>query len=268
MEPISSRANPKIKQLRLLKAHPAREEGLALVEGIFHVGEAVAAAQAGRITLEAIYYAPELLKSDFALELVRVQSAAGVPCHALTRSVFESVAEKDNPQGILALVRPIRQELQSLTPANFPWGVALVAPQDPGNIGTILRTLDAVGASGLILLDNSADPYHPSALRASMGAVFWHPLVRAGFHEFADWTKVGGYSVYGTSAHGAQDYHQVQEYRQPLILLLGSERQGLTPEQAAVCHHVLHLPMYGRVTSLNLAVAAGIMLYEMAGRMS
>jgi TrmH family RNA methyltransferase len=267
MDLISSRSNSKIKQVRLLRGRSARlaqkASGLVVVEGLHPVGEAVAAAQAGKLALESIIYAPELLKSDFGLSLVHGQSAAGLPCYPVTRQVFESVADKDNPQGILAVARPKSYSLESLSAHNFPWAVGLVAPQDPGNVGTILRTIDAVGASGLLLLDSSVDPYHPSAVRASMGALFWYPLIRASFDEFTRWAVQGGYTLYGTSAHASTDYHDVQSYPRPLILLLGSERQGLSAEQASVCHHLLRLPMHGRGSSLNLAVAAGVMLYAM-----
>lgn len=267
MDLISSRTNPKIKQIRLLRGRSTRQgqkaPGLVVVEGLHPVGEAVAAAQAGRLALESIIYAPELLKSDFGLSLVRGQSEAGLPCYPVTRQVFESVAEKENPQGILAVAHPESYSLETLSSHNFPWGVALVAPQDPGNVGTILRTIDAVGASGLLLLDSSVDPYHPSTVRASMGALFWYPIVKASFDDFARWAVQGGYTIYGTSAHARTDYRDVKSYARPLILLLGSERQGLSSEQAAVCYTLLRLPMLGRGSSLNLAVAAGVMLYEM-----
>ena len=119
----------------------------------------------------------------------------------------------------------------SSTLRTFAWGVALVAPQDPGNLGTILRTVDAVGASGLLLLDSSVDLYHPSAVRASMGAMFWLPVVSTSFADFVAWSRGHGYHVYGTSAHAPVDYQDVPAYAWPRILLLGSERQGLTEEQ-------------------------------------
>jgi TrmH family RNA methyltransferase len=123
--------------------------------------------------------------------------------------------------------------------------------------------VDAVGASGLILLENSVDPYHPSAVRASMGALFWYPVIQTTYADFIAWAKAGAYTLYGTSAHGKTDYRSVEHYRFPLILLLGSEREGLSAEQVSQCDQVLRMPMHGRVTSLNLAVAAGIMLYAM-----
>jgi TrmH family RNA methyltransferase len=260
MELISSRSNPKIKQARALRQRKARQEaGLLLVEGIRPVGEAV---EAGAI-VDAIYYAPDLLDSPFALGLIEGQSMHGVPCYATTVEVFDSLADKENPQGILAVVRKPEGKLDELNPQNFAWGVALVAPQDPGNLGTILRTIDAVGASGLLLLDSSVDAYHPSAVRASMGTLFWYPVISASFAAFQQWAGQNAYHVYGTSAHGSVDYREIAHYPFPRILLMGSEREGLTPRQAAVCESVIRLPMRGRATSLNLAIATGVMLYAM-----
>lgn len=257
---ISSRANPKIKAIRSLRSRKARSEsGTFLVEGIRHVGEAM---EAGA-RIEALYYAPDLVNSSFALELIQHQVQSGTPCYPVAREIFESVAEKENPQGILAVVKQPLCPLNDLTRDNFPWGVAILSPQDPGNLGAIMRTIDAVGASGMILLEGGVDPFHPSAVRASMGTLFWQKIVSTSFIEFSSWVRGAGYHVYGSSAHAALDYRQLKEYRQPCILLLGSEREGLTSEQAELCEFLVRLPMLGRATSLNLAVAAGILLYAM-----
>jgi RNA methyltransferase, TrmH family len=268
---LTSRNNPKIKQIRLLLGQRKEREasGLYVVEGIRHVGEAVAALGC----IEYICYAPDLLTSDFANKLIQEQTQLGITCIAIDGDTFSNLAGKDNPQGIMAVMQKANLKLNSLSPENFTWGVAIVAPQDPGNIGTILRTIDAVGASGLILLDDpannqySADPYHPSSVRASMGSIFWYPLISTTFSEFLKWVKTGGYKVYGTSAHAQQDYRQVEQVECPFILLMGSEREGLTPSQSAVCDVMLKIPMRGRVTSLNLAIATAVMLYTFADKL-
>ncbi len=139
----------------------------------------------------------------------------------------------------------------------------MVSPQDPGNVGTILRTLEAVGADGLFLLDGGVDLYHPSVVRASMGALFWKPVVQVSFDEFVQWRQKNGYQLVGSSAHAATDYREFQRGKKPTILLLGNEQKGLSPEQIAACDDVVSMPMKGRVSSLNLAVAAGILLYQM-----
>jgi len=122
--------------------------------------------------------------------------------------------------------------------------------------------LDAVGAHALILLDGGADPYHPAAVRASMGALFWVPVVQTDWASFHQWAREQGYHLYGSSAHGTADYNKVG-YTKPAALLLGNERAGLTPEQRDACETVVRLPMQGHGTSLNLAVAAGVLLYAM-----
>ncbi len=254
---ITSRTNPKIKLVRSLRLRKEREAtGLFVAEGISHVAAALEA-EAG---VEFVLCAPDLLTSAFARELVARESARGLPCHDVDAATFASVAEKDNPSGLLAVLRQRPVRLSDLSPEMFAWGVALVSPQDPGNIGTVLRTLDAVGASGLLLLEGGADPYHPGAVRASMGALFHLPVASSSFVEFAGWAERHQYAVVGTSARGSVDY-RAANYSRPLILLLGSEQKGLSAEQLAACGQTVRLPMHGKVSSLNLAVAAGVLLY-------
>jgi TrmH family RNA methyltransferase len=263
MTTLTNPRNPHLKQVRQLQQRKARDEtGLFVVEGIRHVGEAVAAGA----PIEYLCYAPDLLASPFARGLVRDQAALGRRCYALAPDVFRSLADKENPQGLLAVVRRPAATLATITPADHPWLVALVRPQDPGNIGTIMRTVNAVGANGLILIDGGADPTHPNAVRASLGALFWMPVVTAVFDDFVGWARAHGYQVCGTSEKAATDY-RAAAYRRPVILLMGSERDGLTPAQEAACDVMACLPMAGRVTSLNLAVATGVMLYAMRARL-
>jgi TrmH family RNA methyltransferase len=258
---ITSSGNPRIKQARALMRRKERDAtGLCLAEGIFHVGEALAATEAGRATVEFILYAPDRLISEFGLGLVARAAAAGIPVYETAADVLAGVAEKDNPQGLLAVVRPRRYTLAELDAVYFPWGVALVAPQDPGNVGAVLRTIDAVGASGLLLLDGGVDALHPAAVRAGMGAVFHQPVVSASFADFLSWARAGGRQLIATSARGRGDF-RAADYALPLVLLLGSEREGLSAEQIAAADALVRLPMRGRTTSLNLAVAAGVLLY-------
>lgn len=255
---ITSRANPKLKLIRALRQRKERDAaGLFIVEGITHVA---AALQTGA-PLEYVCYAPDLLVSSFARELIQAHAARGLPCYPVAADVFESISEKDHPAGIIAVARQMRRTLDELTPATFDFGVALVSPQDPGNVGAILRTIDAVDASGLILLDGGVDVYHPGAVRASLGAVFFKPVAAATFDEFAAWIYRHHYHLIGTSARTGHDYRAVR-YSLPLILLMGSEQKGLSDRQKAICSEMARMPMLGRVTSLNLAVATGIVLYE------
>jgi RNA methyltransferase, TrmH family len=260
---ITSKDNPRVKQVRSLRQRNQRQAtGLFLVEGIKHIGEAAEAASANRVELDSLWYAPDLLTSSFAQKLLEEQAARGVPCFELPRGIFESLAEKENPQGILAVVKRKPEKLFDFNPADFPWVVSLVSPQDPGNVGTILRTIDAVGASGLVLIDSSVDPHHPACVRASMGALFWYPVVQVRFDEFTRWATEHSYRVYGASTQSSREFREVSEYLSPLILLMGSERTGLTDEQASSCDFLVRLPMQGRIDSLNLSVATGVLLYD------
>lgn len=259
-EIISSLSNPQVKFARALRQKKAREEnGLFLVEGILHVGEA---AQAGW-EIENLIFCPERLKSEFGNELVAELEGNGVRCLPVTEKVFDSLSEKDNPQGILAQVHQKNRSLETFSA--FKFAVAIVTPQDPGNVGTILRTIDAVGADGLIQIDGGVEPYHPSAVRASMGTIFWKPFFSATFQEFSGWAKAAGVRIIGTSAHASLDFRKTSLDNRPTILLLGSEQKGLLPDQMAVCDELIALPMRGRASSLNLAVAAGILLYALKG---
>jgi len=254
---ITSLSNPLVKLARALHQKKARDEsGLFLVEGIHHVGEALEADW----QVESILYAPDVLTSDFALDLISRQSSKPQPVSA---HVMESLAGKENPQGILAVVHQRQAKFSDLKSPGT--AVALVSPQDPGNVGTILRTLDAVGGDALFMLDGGVELYHPSVVRASMGTIFWKPIVQTSFDEFMKWARNGGYQLIGTSAHGAMDY-QTLIPKIPWILVLGNEQKGLSTEQMQACDVTVSMPMKGKVSSLNLAVAAGVLLYQFADR--
>ena len=259
-EMISSSSNPLIKIARFLRQKKGRDEtGLFLVEGILHVGEAVEAGW----EIDSILYCPARLKSDYGLNLVDKCIGKGIRCVSIGESAFDSLTEKENPQGIVALVRKRYNSLRDISPMAF--AVAVASPQDPGNVGTILRTMDAVGADGLILLDGGVEPYHPSVIRASMGAIFWKPFYSATFQEFLLWAQSGNVRIIGTSAHSSVDFRKVTLDNRPTIMLLGPEQKGLQPDQLAVCNDLISIKMRGRATSLNLAVAAGILLYALKG---
>ena len=259
-ELITSRNNPLIKQARSLRQRKARAEtGFFLVEGIHRVGAAVEADW----DVKTLLYAPDLLTSEYAHDLIVSSTDAGIRCQSVSADVFTSIAGKDNPQGIMAVVQQRQYSLSDLSSENFKRGAAVVSPQDPGNIGTILRTIDASGADALIVLDGGVDIYHPKVVRASMGALFWKPVVRTTFDEFSKWTQRNEHRVLGTSAKGTENYASLDLRDASWVLLLGSEQKGLSPEQIALCDSLVALPMRGRGTSLNLAVAAGILLYAL-----
>jgi TrmH family RNA methyltransferase len=254
---ITSKSNPLIKSARSLRQAKARKDsGLFVIEGLQHIG---AALQAGW-EIEALLYAPELLESEFGRQLLK-KSAARI--EEVSREVFESLAEKENPQGLLAIAKQRRVPLESITPTGC--GAALCSAQDPGNVGSVLRTLEAVGGTALYLLDGGVDPYHPSVIRASMGASFVVPFVQAGSSDFLAWCKAKGAQLIGSSSRAERSYQEAAPAA-PWVVLLGSEQKGLSVELQRACDVVVSIPMRGKISSLNLAVAAGVLLYWYTGR--
>ncbi len=257
-EIITSRNNPKIKQLRALLKRSAREQtGLALIEGLRLVTEALRFPDRVR----QLIVAPQLLKNPRGQELVRWHTAKGVPTLFVSTEAFESFSQKDGPQGIAAVISQRWEPLDQVRLAPGSYWVALEAVQDPGNLGTILRSCDATGCQGVFLLDEATDPYDPTALRASMGAVFSLRLVHTSFHAFIAWKDQYRYTVVGTSDAAARHYRDI-EYPSPVVLLMGSERRGLLPEQQTCCDLMVSIPMCGTCDSLNVAIATAIVLYE------
>ncbi|MBP1468735.1 RNA methyltransferase [Candidatus Chloroploca sp. M-50] len=257
---ITSPANATIKMIRSLRQRKARvASGLCFVEGIRLVTEA---AEAGAELVQLVV-APALLTSAFAHDLVATLRQQGTEVIEVSAEVFASLSAKDGPQGLAAVVRQRWLDLAEVQLDQAPRWIALIEPADPGNLGTIIRTVDGVGASGVIIVEPAADPYDPAALRASMGAAFAVPLVRTSWAELAAWKRATGVTMVGSSDQAATDFRQAA-YPTPLVLLMGSERQGLSAEQQALCDLMVAIPMRGRSDSLNLAVAAGILLYELA----
>jgi len=256
MVAIISLSNPLIKQTRALRQKKIRAQtGLFLVEGIHHVGEVIAADW----EIQTVFYAPDLLTSSFAREMI---AHLQVPTQSVSVPVMESLADKEHPQGILAVVRQKRLTLADVKP--FTRAAALVSPQDPGNVGTILRTLDAAGVDMLFMLEGGVELYHPTVVRASMGTLFWKPVVQSSFNDFLEWARKGNYQLIGTSAKADVSYRTLVP-QPPWIAILGNEQKGLSPEQTSACDVTVSLPMRGRSSSLNLAVAAGVLLYQLSG---
>jgi len=255
---ITSSANDQIKSIRKLRERKYRtESGTYYIEGIRIVLEALA--QPYRV--KTLLYAPELMESQLAAEAVQKAASAGVKLLEVNASVFETFSLKEGPMGLAAVVQQSWQSLEDVQPQQMGLWVGLDSVADPGNLGTIMRTADAVGASGIFLLDHCTDPYDPAAIRASMGAIFSLQLVKLASTSFLAWKQANQVVAIGTSDAARQDYEAVQ-YPHNMVLLMGSERQGLQPALMQACDQMVSLPMNGKSDSLNLAVATGVMLYQ------
>jgi TrmH family RNA methyltransferase len=242
-----------------LSQRGARDQhGVFLVEGIRAVWQALD----HQADIEVILTAPELLTSDTARTAVERAEAAGIRVISFSARVFERFTDREHPSGLAAIVRAAPVPLENLTVAKDSLVVALYEVGNPGNLGTILRTLDAVGGAGLITIGDATDPYHPTAVKASMGTIFSMPIVLLARAEQAfDWARSRKVTVIGTSEH-AEHTHWEAPLPLPAMILLGNEGRGLPPEVLHACDYRVRIPMEGSAGSLNLAMAAGILLYE------
>lgn len=265
---ISSAANPLIKRLRRLAERKyRRREGAFVVEGIQPVWQAI---EAGA-DVEVLVVAPGLLGRSAAAAMVAGQEASGARVVRVTSELFARLSDRDGPSGLAAVIRQRPANLPDLAVEAGSVFVALHEVGNPGNLGTIIRTANAGGAAGVILLGTATDPFDPAAVKASMGALFSVPVaVQAAVAEFFTWAAGTGVSVVTTSAKAADNYWAVT-YRRPAALLLGAEGTGLPAGVLARGDVQVRIPMVGTAESLNLAVAAGLLLYEVqrqAGRLA
>lgn len=238
--------------------HYREQEGACLVEGIRPVLDAV---EAG-VSLEALFICREMLHSEVALRAVEGQRQAGVLVVECSRASFAELSERDNPVGLAAIARWAPLRLESLKVG--PETLLTVAEdlRDPGNLGTLLRTMDAVGGSGVVLVGTSTDPAHPHCVKASLGTLFRVPLAIAPRMEDAlVWARERHIWTLATTARRGPSFWAL-EYRRPLAMLLGNEGEGLRPETIAAADAVARIPMWGTASSLNISVAASVLLYE------
>jgi RNA methyltransferase, TrmH family len=256
---ITSPSNPSVKRIRKLRSRKQREsEGVFFVEGIQTVWQAVR----NGADIETIVIAPDLLKSDRASRMVATQEEKGTRVLRVGPEAFGSIADRENPSGLGAIVRAVAPTLDRLVSDQGSLFVALDRPQKPGNVGSIIRAVDGAGGSGVIVIGDSTDAYHPTAVKASMGTLFNVPVCSAGAaEEVIAWAAERGLCTITTSAHATTVLWDVA-YELPALLLFGSEGSGLESEVLARGDLTVRIPMHGSATSLNLAVSAGILLYE------
>jgi TrmH family RNA methyltransferase len=254
---VTAFSNSTVKLLRSLRDKKARREhGLFLAEGLRILAEA---RDSGRLP-EIVAFSPEGARHPLAAEIIAATEAAGGDAIETSADILSKMSGKDNPQMLLGAYRQPDTTLDRIDRAAAPLWIVAQALRDPGNIGTILRTGDAVGAGGLILIDDCADPYSVEAVRASMGAVFTQAVAAARWPDFLAWLRGGDGQLVGTSLKASHDYLDA-DYRPPCFLLIGNEQQGLPADYEAECDLLVKIPMAGRADSLNAAIAAAVMAF-------
>ena len=253
---ISSAQNPKIQWVRSLQTQPQarREEKAFVVEGVRLAEEALAAGWEARLVL----YSEEI--SPRGLSVVEGFIRQLAPVEHVTSQALKAAADTETPQGLLA-VFPMR-ELPRLEQPDFL--LILDEIRDPGNLGTILRTAEAAGVQAALLSPGSADPFAPKVVRAAMGAHFRLPLQRIDWDEMHKYLRPlveNGLHIYLANSSGGKAYTRA-DFCCPLALIVGGEAQGAGSEALDLAQEKVHVPMPGGAESLNAAVAAGVLLFE------
>ena len=254
---ISSRQNERVKSVRALREKKERD-----ATGVFFAeGERLlrAALQTGAAFELVVLAAERLTRSEAAV--VEALEEMNVPLLEVTPEVFDTLAFREESQSVGAVIAQRWEGLSSVNETRRCW-LALHDIQHPGNLGTLIRTCDAVGGDGVILTGRSTDPYHPVAVRGSLGAIFSRRIVRASQTEVARWLPRSGCTVVGTSLDGSKDYREADYATRPVVIMGGNERAGISKEQIALCDELVRIPMTGYVESLNLSVATALVLYE------
>jgi TrmH family RNA methyltransferase len=243
-----------IRDLRLRRGRERR--GLALAEGVRLVEEALGA----RVGIRQAAVSPALEATPRGAALKARLAGAGVPLTEMDDRALAALADTEHPQGVIAVIEPPVWTLEALTPRAGEVVVVLDGVQDPGNVGAIARTALGLGASGLIALKGTAELTNPKVLRGSMGALFRLPSVATTDAECLAWVARVGAALWVTASEGERPGGQ--RLTAPVALVLGNEGAGIRPELDRVATRRLAIPLHAGVESLNVAVAAGILLHE------
>lgn len=258
VETLTSPANPTLKALRSLHEKKYRRaDGRFLAEGLRIVAEAV---ESG-VVPEVLVFAAAFAGHPLVARLIAATEGGGGQAIATTPAQLNRLTLKDNPQAVVGVFRARPVPLATLDRSRAGLWLVVEAVKDPGNLGTILRTGDAVGAGGVILLDECCDAFGTEAVRASMGAIFTQSVTIIDGPSFFAWLRAGPGFLAGAALTGAVDYRGI-DYPAPTFLLMGNEQSGLPDDYTAACDALVKLPMHGRADSLNVAVATGVLAYQ------
>jgi TrmH family RNA methyltransferase len=256
---VTSLQNPTVKFIRSLEMRKVRREtGLFVAEG---TSVLLTARDRGHAP-KTLLFRPGAGSPDAEAQIVEWAGRAGAEILEVSEAVLGKVASKENPQSTLGVFAQTWHRLPDPRglASDTTW-LALEQVRDPGNLGTIIRTVEAAGAAGIILVGACCDPYAREAVRATMGSIFSVPLVRASQEQFLAWRRTWPGDVVGTHLDAREDFRRAS-YSGPVLLVMGSEGPGLSPELAAACSRLVKIPMAGSIDSLNLAVATALTLYE------
>ncbi len=256
---ISSTANPIIKDIRLLEKKRHREQtNQFIAEGMKLIIDAI---EQGWHLQTLIFAASQKLNPNVE-KLAANCVAKGVDVLIVPEKVLGAITRRDNPQMVVGIFsRQFIEPSQIRTGGEDVW-IALDRIRDPGNLGTIMRTVDAVGAKGVILVGETTDPFATETVRATMGSIFATPICRMSEDDFINFADQWQGLVVGTHLEGSVDYRTPDYSGKPVLLIMGNEQSGMPEKLVQVCHQLIRIPQVGRADSLNLAIATGVCLFE------
>lgn len=258
LETITSSANPLVKTLRSLDRKKTRSEtGLFLAEGARIVEQGLSAGW----EIDSLVVSASSAERPFVLKLIDRAVESGGRVVQVPDRLAGQIARKDNPQAVIGAFRQRHRDLTSLDANQDDLWIGLYEIRDPGNLGTILRTADCAGISGVILINQCCDPFSVEAVRASMGSVFDIPFATGDFTGFETWRRAGQLASVAASVNGTVR-HTEAEMKQGTVIVMGNEQAGLPAEIETACDTLCLIPMRGGADSLNLAQATAIMTYE------
>lgn len=255
---ITGFSNPTVKFLRSLREKKHRKEaGKFLAEGLRLLTDARESGFVPEMLVMAERRDPHLLIDALERDVI----AGGGEVIETSDDILAKITGKDNPQAVAGVFSEFNTKLSVIDRSAAKIWLVAQALRDPGNLGTMLRTGDAVGAGGLILIDDCADPFSVEAVRASMGAVFTQKVAQAKWEEFLPWLRAGEGQLVAASLRDAVPYRGAP-YQSPCFILVGNESRGLPEDYELACDLRVTMPMRGRADSLNAAVAGAVLAYE------
>ncbi len=261
-EPIKSAQNPKIKSVLALKDRRTRdEEKLFLIEGYRELMRA----ELGGIHFHSLFFCSDLFLGENEPELIAKIKATGAHVYACAPHIFEKLSYRDRPDGLLGVAHQMQHGLKDLVPKILknknPFLLIAEAIEKPGNLGSILRSADAVGVDGVVVCDRCTDIYNPNVVRASVGTLFTQPVVEAGGGETLVWLREKKIKIVAATPSAKQEFTDV-DLTGPVAIAVGTEQVGLSDPWLSACDVQVRIPMLGKADSLNVATAATLLLYE------
>ncbi|MEC8306931.1 MAG: RNA methyltransferase [Chlamydiota bacterium] len=257
---LTSRHNPKIKRVRLLKEKRHRErEGDFLIEGFREIQRALL----GGVDIQLLFTSSPLFLGDNEADLIASAIRQGAEILDLPPSLFDYLAYRDRPDGLLAIAKQPKYTLSQMECKLSENPLLLISEsiEKPGNLGSMLRSCDGVGATAFISCDPATDLYNPNVVRASVGTLFSLPVIESTSEEVLAWLQERALPIVATSPEASAHYSSAK-LAQGVAIAMGSEQVGLSEQWLSAASHQVSIPMEGIADSLNVASAATLLLYE------